>query len=106
VYYVSAPPNAPTPTIPGTITVDLTVTALGTPCKAFLGHSEIVVDGSGKGSVDVRPGTYKLVWLVFGQDQQPYTIEVTAPPSAVWKSKDLRIVGIHAYGIHDPVTVK
>jgi len=73
--------------------------------RVFLGTSEFVFDANGVGAVVVPPGTYTLFWVVFGLEGQSYTIEITAPESAAFKSGTRTIVGDHDTAAHAPVVV-
>jgi hypothetical protein len=89
--------------------VDVTVVAT-TPTKArrvFLGSVEFKeLASKDTSTISIPPGTYTLFWSVFGVDGQTYNIEITAPDSAKWKSKDRKIVGNHTVGAESDVEVK
>ncbi|HYN81840.1 MAG TPA: hypothetical protein VES88_10095 [Gemmatimonadaceae bacterium] len=74
--------------------------------KFLLDDRRLIFDANGVSETWVEPGSYVLFWVVYGGDGQEYSIEITTPESAVWKSKDYSIVGDHDTGVHNPVVIK
>jgi hypothetical protein len=74
--------------------------------KLYLDKTRLYPNADGIVDADVPPGEYSLFWVVYGIDKQPYSVEITAPQSAVWKSNNLKIVGNDDSGAHSPVVVK
>jgi len=91
---------------PSAVQVIVTVKTPTPARKVFLGETELVFDTNGVSRTMMPPDTYSLFWRVFGGDGQMYSLEITAPPSAAWKSGDLDIVAPDDIGAHHPVVVK
>lgn len=67
-------------------TTTMTVKTTGAPLmKPFVDHTPLGMTG-GVGSVALSPGEYVLSWVVLGAPGDAYSIEITSPPSVVWKT--------------------
>lgn len=73
--------------------------------RVLIGKDEFRFNDTNIGVLNIQPGTYSLFWVVYGGEGQHYSLEITAPDSAAWKSGDQRIAGNHDVGVHYPVLV-
>jgi hypothetical protein len=89
-----------------TVTVTVSTSTDTVARRVFLGDTELQFNARGIGKTRIKPGTYSLFWVVFGANQQSYSIEIKEPDSAKWKPDDFKIDGNHDIGVHHPVVVK
>ena len=67
--------------------------------KIFVDHSALSLT-DGLGHVDLSSGEYVLTWVALGAPTQEYSIEISSPSTATWKTSAVLDLSGKDAGLH------